>query len=150
MSFRIPVEKRRADTFHAGHHVLVDASGAGAGRYVMAAVVLKDGVVERIWSQPSEALSSVEAELECIRRALRAYPQAWVWNDCTPAIERMLAMDTSVSGRLFWPSPRMRKPFHDLVHWVSTRARDLSTPQSWELVHGEPWDVQPKPGPAGS
>ena len=133
MPFRVSPKDKTPAFFQQGRHVLVDASGAGQGRYVMAAVCMDDGRVLQRLSSPCEAFSSVEAEKECIRWAFQLMPDALVWNDCIPAIEAVLEAQPELTGRLLWPSPRMRKPFHDLAHSLSTLARELTQCRVWTL-----------------
>lgn len=118
--------------FNTGRHVLVDASGAGPGRYCMAAVCMEEGQVLHLLSSPCKADSSVLAEVECIEWALQLWPGSWIWNDCIPAIEAVLQTHVSSQGRLFWPTPRMRRPFHDLVHQLSVQARPFTEPRQWK------------------
>lgn len=131
-SYRVTEALRHADVFSSGQHVIVDASGAVHGRYVMAAVCVDDGRVVDLLTAPCGAETSVLAECECIRWALRLRPDHTVWNDCTPAIECMLVQEPTLLGKLYWPSPRMRKPFHDLTHALSVLARDLHEPHQWQ------------------
>ncbi len=131
MEFRVAPENRTAAVFNVGRHVLVDASGAGQGHYCMAAVCLENGEVIELHSRPCEAFSSVLAEQESIQWAVCLWPNAMVWNDCVPAIEALLSQQPALAGRLFWPTPRMRKPFHDMVHSLSVRARSVATPAQW-------------------
>lgn len=131
MSYRVAPLAKSPALFQQGHHVLVDASGAGHGRYCMAAVVVLDGVVQTMQSKPCLAESSVLAEEECIDWAFDQWPNATVWNDCTPAIESVLSKTPARVGHLFWPSPRMRKPFHDLAHALSVKARGLVEAKTW-------------------
>lgn len=131
MPFRVSPENRSAAVFQTGRHVLVDASGAGQGRYCMAAVCIENGEVVQLHSAPCGACSSVLAEQESIKWASVLWPNALVWNDCIPAIEAVLARQTAFAGQLFWPTPRMRKPFHDMVHALSVRARNVTTPEQW-------------------
>ncbi|MDH4396322.1 MAG: hypothetical protein QE278_11620 [Limnobacter sp.] len=133
MAYRVSLEHKTPAFFERGRHVLVDASGAGQGRYVMAAVCVVDGQVVQLFSSPCHAVSSVEAEKECIRWALDVMPNALVWNDCIPAIEAVLKTKPELEGCLFWPSPKMRKPFHDLAHSLSTLARELTQCRVWTL-----------------
>lgn len=133
MPFRVALENRNSATFNTGRHVLVDASGAGQGRYCMAAVCMENGEVMQLHSKPCEAYSSVLAEQECIEWAFHIWSNALIWNDCIPAIEAALVMYPELQGRLFWPSPRMRKPFHDMVHSLSVKARDVFTHRQWIL-----------------
>ncbi|MCR2746529.1 hypothetical protein [Limnobacter parvus] len=131
MPYRVAVENRSVAVFNTGRHVLVDASGAGQGRYCMAAVCMENGKVVQLQSQPCDAYSSVLAEQESIQWALTLWPNALVWNDCIPALEAVLALKPELQGKLFWPTPRMRKPFHDLAHSLSVKARDVATPRQW-------------------
>lgn len=133
MPFRVALENRNVAVFNAGRHVLVDASGAGQGRYCMAAVCMEGGVVVQLHSKPCEAFSSVLAEQESIEWGCEIWPDALVWNDCIPAIEAVLARRPGLAGQLYWPTPRMRKPFHDMVHSLSVKARDVFTPRQWIL-----------------
>jgi hypothetical protein len=134
MSYRVSPSAKSPALFHRGHHVLVDASGAGQGRYCMAAVVVFDGVVQTMQSKPCLAGSSVLAERECIEWAFEQWPQATVWNDCIPAIEAVLLEQPALTGALFWPTPRMRKPFHDLAHLLSVKARGLVNAKTWDEI----------------
>lgn len=138
MPFRIPRENRNPAFFEQGEHVLVDASGAGQGQYVMAAVCVQDGKVTRLLSAPCKAYSSVLAERECIEWAFGLLPQAMVWNDCIPAIEAELVQHPDWMGRLLWPSPKMRKPFHDLAHRLSILARELTHHKVWTIEECAP------------
>lgn len=138
MVFRVAPENRTAAVFYVGRHVLVDASGAGQGRYCMAAVCMENGEVLHLYSAPCEASSSVLAELEAIEWAVRLWPNAMVWNDCIPAIEELLSQQPALAGRLFWPTPRMRKPFHDMVHSLSVRARSVAAPVQWNYAFTTP------------
>lgn len=138
MHFRVPQEWKTPTFFERGTHVLVDASGAGQGRYVMAAVCVQDGIVTQLLSSPCKAYSSVLAERECIEWAFGLLPQALVWNDCIPAIEAELVLHPDWTGRLMWPSPKMRKPLHDLAHRLSTLARELTQDKAWTLEECEP------------
>lgn len=138
MVFRVALENRHAGVFNTGRHVLVDASGAGQGRYCMAAVCMEEGEVVRLYSAPCVAFSSVLAEQESIRWALGLWPDALVWNDCIPAIEAALLDQPDLAGRIFWPTPRMRKPFHDMAHSLSVRARGESIPQKWHYAFTTP------------
>lgn len=131
-SYRVPDAFRQAALFAFGQHVIVDASGASHGRYVMAAVCVVDGRVTHLFTAPCEAQTSVLAECECIDWAMRLRPNFTVWNDCTPAIECMLVQKPMLQGKLYWPSPRMRNPFHDLTHAMSVLARDLNEPRQWQ------------------
>lgn len=133
MPFRVALENRSPTVFNTGRHVLVDASGAGQGRYCMAAVCMDNGEVVQLHSRPCAELTSVLAEQECIEWALQLWPMAMVWNDCIPALEAVLLEQPELKGQLFWPTPRMRKPFHDMVHNLSVKARDVSTPKQWAL-----------------
>lgn len=135
MPFRVALENRSSAVFDTGRHVLVDASGAGQGRYCMAAVCMENGKVLELHSKPCEAYSSVLAEQESIEWALGLWPDAVAWNDCIPAIEALLDLTTDLQGKLFWPTPRMRKPFHDMAHSLSVRARAESAPKRWALDH---------------
>ncbi|HEX4856399.1 MAG TPA: hypothetical protein VFV28_06265 [Limnobacter sp.] len=137
MPFRVADELRTPEVFNTGMHVLVDASGAGQGSYCMAAVIVESGIVLKLLSSPCKAKSSVLAEQECIEWAFSLWPAALVWNDCIPAIEAVLALNGSAKGRLFWPTPRMRKPFHDLVHQLSVSARGLNVESEWSLLEGQ-------------
>lgn len=112
-----------AHRFLSGHHVLVDASGAGGGRYVMALLELSEGQVLQELMKPCVSTNSVDAEVECIEWALRLKPQATIWNDCTPALDRMLKKRPELASQLLWPSPKMRAPFHNRVHALSVLAR---------------------------
>ena len=134
MPFRVAPENRSAAVYNTGRHVLVDASGAGQGRYCMAAVCMENGVVQQLHSAPCSACSSVLAEQESITWAAGLWPDALVWNDCIPAIEAVLLYKPALVGHLFWPTPRMRKPFHDMVHSLSVKARDIATPQQWHYA----------------
>jgi hypothetical protein len=131
MPFRVTQENRSAAVFNTGRHVLVDASGAGQGRYCMAAVCLENGVVQLLHSAPCHADSSVLAEQESITWAFTLWPQALVWNDCIPAIEAVLDQQPALAGQLYWPTPRMRKPFHDMVHALSVKAREITEKKQW-------------------
>lgn len=131
MPFRVTLENRSAAVFNTGRHVLVDASGAGQGRYCMAAVCMENGAVVELHSQPCYAFSSVLAEQESIEWAATLWPGSLVWNDCIPAIEAVLTRQPGLLGRLYWPTPRMRKPFHDMAHNLSVKARDISTYRQW-------------------
>lgn len=131
MPFRVSPKDKTPAFFQQGRHVLVDASGAGSGRYVMAAVCMNNGQVQQRLSSPCEAFSSVEAEKECIHWAFELMPDALVWNDCIPAIEAVLKAKPELSGRLLWPSPKMRSPFHDLAHRLSILARELTCQRTW-------------------
>lgn len=133
MPFRVALANRSAAVFNTGRHVLVDASGAGQGRYCMAAVCVENGEVLRLHSKPCKADSSVLAEDESIEWALALWPDALVWNDCIPAIEAVLSRQPGLAGQLYWPTPRMRKPFHDMVHSLSVKARDTAMPRQWVL-----------------
>lgn len=135
MPFRVASENRSSLTFNSGRHVLVDASGAGQGRYCMAAVCMENGSVLELHSKPCEAYSSVLAEQESIEWAIGLWPDAVMWNDCIPAIEAALDLTPELHGKLFWPPPRMRKPFHDMAHSLSVRARAESAPERWALDH---------------
>lgn len=97
----------------------------------MAAVCLENGEVVQLHSKPCEAYSSVLAEQESIVWAAGLWPDALVWNDCIPAIEAVLAHQPGLVGQIYWPTPRMRKPFHDMVHSLSVRARDISEQRQW-------------------
>lgn len=134
MVFRVAPENRSAALFNTGRHVLVDASGAGQGRYCMAAVCMENGVVQQLYSSPCGACSSVLAEQESIAWAAELWPDAMVWNDCIPAIEATLLRMPALAGQLFWPTPRMRKPFHDMVHALSVKAREISAPKQWDYA----------------
>ena len=134
MVFRVAPENRTAAVFYVGRHVLVDASGAGQGRYCMAAVCMENGSVAQLHSKPCEAFTSVLAEQECIEWASDIWPNAVVWNDCIPAIEQVLLERPALQGRVYWPTPRMRKPFHDMVHSLSVKAREEPTPRQWALI----------------
>ncbi len=134
MVFRVAVENRNAAVFSTGRHVLVDASGAGQGRYCMAAVCIENGEVAQLHSKPCEAFSSVQAEQESIEWAFSLWPHALVWNDCIPAIESVLNQQPALAGQLYWPTPRMRKPFHDMVHSLSVRARGVTIPAQWDYA----------------
>ena len=134
MVFRVAPENRTAAVFNVGRHVLVDASGAGQGRYCMAAVCMENGAVVQLHSGPCESFSSVLAEQECIAWAAGLWPEALIWNDCIPAIEAVLAEQPDLAGRIFWPTPRMRKPFHDMVHSLSVRARSVAIPVQWNYA----------------
>lgn|GEM_PF-815688 len=134
MPFRVALENRNVAVFNTGRHVLVDASGAGQGRYCMAAVCMEDGVVVQLHSKPCEAFSSVLAEQESIEWGCEIWPDAWVWNDCIPAIEAVLLETPALLGKLYWPTPRMRKPFHDMVHALSVKARGVSVPEQWDYA----------------
>jgi hypothetical protein len=134
MPFRVAQENRSAAVFNTGRHVLVDASGAGQGRYCMAAVCMENGEIVQLHSEPCSACSSVLAEQECIEWAAMLWPNAVVWNDCIPAIEAVLLSKPEFIGRLYWPPPRMRKPFHDMVHALSVKARGISVPSQWVLM----------------
>lgn len=138
MVFRVALENRHAAVFDSGRHVLVDASGAGQGRYCMAAVCMENGNVVQLHSRPCEAFSSVLAEQEGIEWAASIWPHALVWNDCIPAIESVLSRQPALTGRLFWPTPRMRKPFHDMAHSLSVKARGLSTATQWNYTFTTP------------
>ena len=131
MPFRVTPENRNAAMFSTGRHVLVDASGAGQGRYCMAAVCLENGLVQQLHSKPCAAFSSVLAEQESIEWAFTLWPHALVWNDCIPAIEAVLFGKPELIGQLYWPTPRMRKPLHDMVHSLSVRARNISIEGRW-------------------
>lgn len=133
MVFRVAPENRHAAVFNTNRHVLVDASGAGQGRYCMAAVCMENGEVLHLYSAPCVAFSSVLAEQESIGWALELWPDALVWNDCIPAIEAALLNQPDLAGRIFWPTPRMRKPFHDMAHLLSVKARGFSEPRQWIL-----------------
>lgn len=133
MSFRVASENRSAAVFNTGRHVLVDASGAGPGRYCMAAVCMENGNVVQLHSKPCDAYSSVLAEQESIEWGLALWPSALVWNDCIPAIEAVLVLHPELQGKLFWPPPRMRKPFHDMAHSLSVKAREVPAPRQWAL-----------------
>jgi hypothetical protein len=138
MPFRVSPEDKTPAYFERGQHVLVDASGAGQGRYVMAAVCVDNGQITQLLSSPCIAVSSVEAEKECIDWALGLMPKALVWNDCIPAIEAVLKLQPELTGCLLWPPPKMRKPFHDMAHHLSILARELTCPRVWtfdELNH---------------
>ena len=138
MPFRVPSQHKTPAFFEQGAHVLVDASGAGQGRYVMAAVGLQDGEVTQRLSSPCKAFSSVEAEMESIEWAFELMPKALVWNDCIPAIEAKLKQHPEWVGRLLWPSPKMRKPFHDMAHQLSILAREQTQLKVWTLEdHGQ-------------
>lgn len=141
MPFRVASENRSPAVFNTGRHVLVDASGAGQGRYCMAAVCVENGVVMQMHSRPCDAFTSVLAEQECIEWALRIWPNAVVWNDCIPALEAVLLENPELKGRLFWPTPRMRKPFHDMVHQLSVKARDITAPTQWVLAEESSFPV---------
>ena len=134
MTFRVADSDRRPELFNTGRHVLVDASGAGQGRYCMAAVCIENGEVVHLCSRPCEAYSSVLAEQESIEWALKIWPNALVWNDCIPAIEAALTRQPGLTGQLFWPTPRMRKPFYDMAHSLSVKAREEPTPRQWALI----------------
>lgn len=134
MSFRVAPENRSAEVFQSGRHVLVDASGAGQGRYCMAAVCMENGVVMQLHSAPCDAYSSVLAEQESIEWAAALWPDALVWNDCIPAIEAVLLCNPAFAGQLYWPTPRMRKPFHDMVHSLSVKAREMTAPCQWDYA----------------
>lgn len=134
MSFRVADSNRTPEVFNTGRHVLVDASGAGQGRYCMAAVCMENGEVVQLYSKPCEAGSSVLAEQESIEWAFELWPDSLVWNDCIPAIEAVLSEQPALAGHLFWPTPRMRKPFHDLAHSLSVKARDVSAPAQWNYA----------------
>jgi len=134
MPFRVAQENRSAAVFNTGRHVLADASGAGQGRYCMAAVCMENGEVVQLHSAPCGACSSVLAEQECIEWAARLWPGSTVWNDCIPAIEAVLAQQPEMTGQLYWPTPRMRKPFHDMVHSLSVKARDMASPARWSYA----------------
>jgi hypothetical protein len=136
MPFRVAVENRSPAVFNTGRHVLVDASGAGQGRYCMAAVCMENGEVIQLLSKPCESFTSVLAEQECIEWASRIWPNAVVWNDCIPAIEQVLLEKPALQGRVYWPTPRMRKPFHDMVHSLSVKARNSAEPTQWILAKG--------------
>ena len=131
MLYRIAPSRKSPDLFQQGFHVLVDASGAGHGFYCMAAIVVMDGVVQTMQSKPCLAETSVLAEEESIDWAFEQWPLATVWNDCTPAIEAVLSKNPVRAGQLFWPSPRMRKPFHDFAHALSVKARGLKEEKAW-------------------
>ena len=120
--------------FNTGRHVLVDASGAGQGRYCMAAVCMENGEVMQLHSAPCDAYSSVLAEQESIEWAASLWPDALIWNDCIPAIEAVLLYYPALTGHLYWPTPRMRKPFHNMVHSLSVKARNLSAPCQWNYA----------------
>lgn len=133
MPFRVTSENRSVAVFNTGRHVLVDASGAGQGRFCMAAVCMENGNVVQLHSKPCDAHSSVLAEQESIEWALALWPNARVWNDCIPAIEAALVLKPELQGQLFWPTPRMRKPFHDMAHSLSVKAREVPAPRQWAL-----------------
>lgn len=134
MPFRVALENRSPAVFNTGRHMLVDASGAGQGRYCMAAVCVENGVVMQMHSRPCEASTSVLAEQECIEWASDIWPNALVWNDCIPAIEQVLLEKPALQGWVYWPAPRMRKPFHDMVHSLSVKAREFAAPAQWILA----------------
>lgn len=134
MPFRVAQADRTPAVFQSGRHVLVDASGAGQGRYCMAAVCMENGSVAQLHSRPCEAFTSVLAEQECIEWASDIWPNAVVWNDCIPAIEQVLLERPALQGRVYWPTPRMRKPFHDMVHSLSVKAREFAAPAQWVLA----------------
>ncbi|EDM82962.1 hypothetical protein [Limnobacter sp. MED105] len=138
MVFRVAVENRTTAVFGTGRHVLVDASGAGQGRYCMAAVCMENGEVVQLHSKPCEAFSSVLAEQESIEWAFTLWPHALVWNDCIPAIEAVLDQQPALAGQLYWPTPRMRKPFHDMVHSLSVKARGVAIPAQWNYAFTTP------------
>lgn len=138
MVFRVAPENRNAMVFNTGKHVLVDASGAGQGRYCMAAVCMENGVVQQLHSAPCHAESSVLAEQESIEWAVQLWPEALVWNDCIPAIEAVLTELPALVGQLYWPTPRMRKPFHDMVHSLSVKARGVGIPARWDYAFTTP------------
>lgn len=136
MPFRVALENRSPAVFNTGRHVLVDASGVGQGRYCMAAVCMENGSVMQMHSRPCDAFTSVLAEQECIEWASDIWPNAFVWNDCIPAIEQVLLEKPALQGWVYWPTPRMRKPFHDLVHQLSVKAREIAEPTQWILSEG--------------
>lgn len=137
MPYRVSLEHKTPTFLERGRHVLVDASGAGQGRYVMAAVCVVEGQIIQLLSSPCKAVSSVEAEKECIEWAFELLPQALVWNDCIPAIEAVLGRYPQQIGQLFWPSPKMRRPFHDMVHRLSILAREQNQFRIWTLEEFE-------------
>ena len=134
MPFRVAQADRTPAVFQSGRHVLVDASGAGQGRYCMAAVCMENGSVAQLHSKPCEAITSVLAEQESIEWASVIWPNALVWNDCIPAIEQVLLEKPTLQGWVYWPTPRMRKPFHDMVHNLSVMAREFAAPAQWVLA----------------
>lgn len=147
MPYRVAERDRSPAVFSTGRHVLVDASGAGQGNYCMAAVCVSAGEVKLLYSAPCVATTSVLAEQESLLWALSLWPNAMVWNDCIPALEAVLAKQPGLAGTLFWPTPRMRKPLHDLAHALSVKARNLQSPREWTLAEfGEGWcNTQPTP-----